>query len=113
MKDIADLKKQVLECARESREATVQRLELKASDADRQSKDYQTSMGDIWFKRQGCRDRGRLANLAYGYVRGVPYLAMEAKTEKPLYAHWIADIVGATEDDVLAWLEAQPKEEAA
>lgn len=113
MKNREDLKKQVLECARESRAATVERLKFKASDVDHQSTDYQKSMLDLWLKRQGCRDRGRLANLAYGFRRGVPYLAMEAKTNEPLYAHWIADIVGVSEDEVSAWLNAGQKEEAA
>ena len=77
---IRALKALVLTRASESRAQTNARLELKASSADKQSGDYLDSMWKIGNERYQARWNGRVAHLAYGFARGVPYDVMEAKT---------------------------------
>lgn len=111
---IKALKAHVLECAQASKAKTAERHQLKSARDDKQSEEYQQAMWKLFYERQGTRWEGRVAHLAYGFARGVPYRAIEFQTEERFPAESIAKLLGLEDEQVLLdWMNEPLKTEVA
>ncbi len=111
--------------AHKSLEATASALLAEAKAAESPAPDVsrlvsrsaihrQTWLGLKGHRRSIVRDQARASLLAYGYLRGVPYLAMEAKCHLPPDWNRVAHVATrfglerVTTDALLAWSVVVP-----
>lgn len=111
---IEALKARVKVCAQASKAKTAERHKLKGTHPDKQSGEYQSAMQTLFFERLGTRWEGRVAHLAYGFARGVPYRAMESQTQEGFPFRAIAELLGIEDELViLNWMNTAAETEAA
>jgi hypothetical protein len=85
------------------------KAKMKYLRTDRQSESYAKDMLALDSQRRDARFRARSVNLAYGYVRGVAYKAMEPRSDvtpwaRNYLAQRVADVVHDDVDVVLTWM---------
>lgn len=87
---------------------TQQRLALKRIPFAQRTPEQHRAMLDHGRKARILKEQIRVVQLAYVLVRGRPYWTQERYTIHPAKpsAPWIAQVAGASKEEVLAWLEA-------
>ena len=116
-KHLEDLKGLVEKSALESRTLTKARIQRKQETPTEDKGDsYKYLMQSLCCDRQVARRKGRVAHLAYGFLLGRSYYALEAKTETTRHNMWpiakdVALLTGETEATIRKWMGVASEED--
>lgn len=80
---IKAIKLAIKESSERSKSVSKDKAKAKSEITDKAAEAYQENMCRLSYQRYKARREGRIAHLAYGFVRNIPYVVLESKVNDP------------------------------